>query len=156
MVPVLGKLTHYMHDTNFANPEGRSPFEYTFNMKMWEYISQNPVLQVGMMDYMEGRRKGAVRWLDFFPIESLLEKSSPTKEDVLFVDIGGNQGHDLKMLKDRHPNIPGRLILQDLPKVIDGLKGPLEGIEAMPYDFFTPQPIKGIYSSCHPQRQKEK
>jgi hypothetical protein len=147
-VPTTAKLIEYMRETGFENPVGKSPFEYAFNMKVWEYIGQDPVLQSSMMDFMEGRRKGVVRWLDVFPIDSFLEGISSKKDDALFVDIGGNQGHDLKLLKERHPDLPGRLILQDLPEVIDRLKGPLEGIEAMSYDFFTPQPIKGIYSIC--------
>jgi hypothetical protein len=130
-VPTIAKLTEYMRKTGFENPVGKPSFEYAFNVKMWEYTGQNPVLQSGMMDYMEGRRKGAVRWLDIFPIESFLKGISSKKDNVLFVDIRGNQGHDLKLLKERHADLQGRLILQDLPEVINRLKGPLEGIKVM-------------------------
>ena len=63
---------------------------------------------------------------------------------VLFVDVGGSKGHEAMIFHTAHPDIPGRLILQDVPSVIDQFrKDPSQGIELMPYDFFTTQPIKG-------------
>jgi hypothetical protein len=63
---------------------------------------------------------------------------------VLLVDIGGNQGHDLKLFQDQEPGLPGRLVLMDLPEVVNKITTPLNGIEVIPYDFFTPQPITGF------------
>lgn len=80
-----------------------------------------------------------------YPAASELAEKT-TDDSVLLIDIGGNQGHDLKIFKERHPNLPGRLILQDLPEVVNKITTPLEGIEVIPYDFFTPQPIKGTLS----------
>ena len=40
-------------------------------------------------------------------------------------------------------DIKGRVILQDLPRVIEDISDPLPGVEKIGYDFFTPQPIKG-------------
>ncbi len=62
------------------------------------------------------------------------------------MDIGGSLGHDLRSFKVRHPSKSGRLILQDLPHVIENAKQNPDlypAIEKMPYDLFTPQPIKG-------------
>ncbi|KAJ5631537.1 S-adenosyl-L-methionine-dependent methyltransferase [Penicillium longicatenatum] len=45
---------------------------------------------------------------------------------------------------ERFPDIPGRLIVEDLSSVIQNIKAPLgEGIEAIGYDMFTEQPVKG-------------
>ncbi|KAJ5197301.1 hypothetical protein N7449_007780 [Penicillium cf. viridicatum] len=60
------------------------------------------------------------------------------------VDIGGGLGHDLAGLKRKFPNLPGRLVLEDLPDVIEHAKESIEdGIEVVGYDMFTKQPLKG-------------
>lgn len=83
------------------------------------------------------------RWFDHIPVTSKLQVHSPS--DVLVVDVGGGVGHDLIAFKEKHPELQGKLIVQDIATVIDGIApGSLpEGIEAMKYDFFTPQPVKG-------------
>jgi hypothetical protein len=93
---------------------------------------------------MGGCREGQPRWLDIYPFEAELAGKT-TADSVLLVDIGGNQGHDLMTFRKRYPKIPGRLILQDLPEPIDKILPPLESIEVMPYDFFTPQPVNGMF-----------
>ena len=99
------------------------------------------------MDYMGGRRKGGIRWPDIYPVESQIKGTlKGTKDEILWVDIGGNQGHDLKMFRELHPNIPGRLVLMDLPAAIENNESDMTGIEMVAYDFFTPQPIKGSTS----------
>ena len=82
-------------------------------------------------------------WFHHFPVQEKLaveERTAP-----LIVDVGGSKGHDLVKFKQCYPSLQGRLILQDLPEVIEEAKalGNLDGIEAMAYDFFQPQPIKG-------------
>ena len=92
---------------------------------------------------MGGYRQGKVSWMDptFYPVESLCQDVHT--DDVLLVDVGGGLGQDLKELKTKHPQLPGRLILQDLPKVIAQIQSVTNGIETMAYDFFTEQPVKG-------------
>jgi hypothetical protein len=65
-------------------------------------------------------------------------------ESVLMIDIGGSSGHDIIDFHKAFPNLPGRLVLQDLPSTIDVIpRGTLpKGIEPQGYDFFTPQPVK--------------
>jgi hypothetical protein len=61
----------------------------------------------------------------------------------MMVDVGGGCGHQAKPLKDTFPNLPGKLVVQDLPQM-EG-KG-IPGIEFQAHDFFLEQPIKGKYS----------
>ena len=68
------------------------------------------------------------------------------KEDdgaVLMVDVAGGRGHYLETFRQRFPNAKGRLILQDLPHVIDDFPDLDPRIEGMAHDMFLPQPIKG-------------
>ena len=43
----------------------------------------------------------------------------------------------------KFPNAPGRLILQDLSRVLDKITALDERIERMPYNFLEEQPVKG-------------
>ena len=78
-------------------------------------------------------------WFKCYPVEDRLRAAST---EPLLVDVGGGLRHDLLVFKKAFPELPGRLIIQDLPVVIDDIKDPPYGIEAMKHDFFTPQPIK--------------
>ena len=67
------------------------------------------------------------------------------KEDVLMVDVGGSTGHDILGFSKAHPNISGRLILQDLAGNIESADTKTltaHKIEPMAHDFFTPQPVQ--------------
>ena len=58
------------------------------------------------------------------------------------IDIAGNLGHDLMALKSKF-SLPGQLVLEDLPDVIDNVEGLSEDIQKIKYNFFTPQPVHG-------------
>ena len=64
------------------------------------------------------------------------------KSEVLIVDVGGGRGDALHDLRTARPDLEGRMVVQDLPEVITGMKD-TPGVEAMGHDFFTPQPIEG-------------
>ena len=70
-------------------------------------------------------------------------------------------GHELANFHKAHPDVPGRLILQDLPIVLDKVRdNPSQDIELMNYDFFTPQPVKGarayyFRNICHDWPDKD-
>ena len=80
---------------------------------------------------------------DFYPVFERLQQDQRGDQDVLLVDIGGGMGHDLEEFRTKHPNIPGRLVLQERPEVIAQITQNNPKIEIKAYDFFTPQPIKG-------------
>lgn len=80
----------------------------------------------------------------FYPVKERLESGTKeAKNEVFLVDVGGGIGHDLQELKKKHPDLSGRLILQDQPNVIDQIGQSLDGIELTVHDFFTSQPVKG-------------
>jgi hypothetical protein len=76
-----------------------------------------------------------------YPVKERLGNAKD--DEVLVVDIGGGAGHDLLGFKERHPEVKGRLILEELPYMIDRVVGKLDGVELVEHDFYTPQPIKG-------------
>ncbi|KAL6717503.1 hypothetical protein ACLMJK_005418 [Lecanora helva] len=159
-LPIGAVLPQYLRETGVhqfpTKPEDRSPFFYGHNMQFWDFFETHPRDRADFDNLMEGRRKGLPEWYEMFPMASKLGPN--TKRDpgaVLFVDVGGNKGHDAINFHHTHPEIPGRLILQDLPPMIERVrKDPPKDIELMTYDFFTPQPIKGarVYyfrNICH-------
>lgn len=66
----------------------------------------------------------------------------------MLVDIGGGYGHDLEAFRNAFPESSGRLILEDIPQAIDELPARRKWLmEAINYDFCTPQPIIGTCAS---------
>ncbi|KAL8801767.1 MAG: hypothetical protein Q9182_004239 [Xanthomendoza sp. 2 TL-2023] len=77
-------------------------------------------------------------WFDVVPFSS----SDCAPERAYFVDVGGNIGHQSRRLKAKYPNLPGKIICQDLEETIKSAPPMVEGVEMMAHDFFTPQPVK--------------
>lgn len=59
----------------------------------------------------------------------------------MLVDVGGGYGHEIQEIRKRYPDLPGRMIVQDLSDTINQITA-APGTEAMAYDFFTPQVIQ--------------
>ncbi|KAL7007023.1 hypothetical protein EMMF5_003249 [Cystobasidiomycetes sp. EMM_F5] len=90
--------------------------------------------------FMSVQRMGMPTWLDVYPYKAAASNLAP--ERVLFVDVGGGIGHQSVALREALPNVPNKIILQDMEQVIPmAIKHP--GIEAQAHDFFQPQPVKG-------------
>ncbi|KAF2688309.1 S-adenosyl-L-methionine-dependent methyltransferase [Lentithecium fluviatile CBS 122367] len=62
------------------------------------------------------------------------------KVTVIFVDVG-SVGHQSIGLRERFPDLPDRIIIQDTSQVIEMVQ-PSHDIEPQIYDFFMPQPVK--------------
>lgn len=148
--PIGAKLVEYMHETGVhqfpKDPSEKSPLQYTFGVNFWEFFEKHPDQRKYFDDYMATRRVGLSTWFETFPMAShLCPDARMDPEAVLLVDVGGNYGHEITAFHKAYPDAPGRLVLQDLPSMIDKVcnETPHSGIECMPYDFFTPQPVKG-------------
>jgi len=150
-------MAQFFKSTGWTNPTSPSNNPYTFahhtnGLSMWEYIEQFPDRKRAFNNAMLAQNQSTIWTVSIFPFHTYFfalnsaSPVSPTKqEDVLVVDIGGGKGHVSDQIKTMLKDIPGRVILQDLPSVIDDITDPLEAVERMKYDFFTPQPIKGAY-----------
>ncbi|KAK7402779.1 hypothetical protein QQX98_011459 [Neonectria punicea] len=107
--------------------------------------------------HMAGYRQGRVPWMTpgFYPVQERLIEGGDTRPSAPFlVDIGGNMGHDLVEFHQYHPHAPGKLILQDLPAIIESIQELDPAITPMSYNFHTKQPVKGarayyIHSCLH-------
>ena len=94
--------------------------------------------------FMTGQRADRKQWFDFFDVNDILLKDAKSGPgDTLLIDIAGGEGHDVAEFHRRYPDAPGRLVLQDLPPVIDSIQSLPPKVERQKHDFFTSQPIKG-------------
>jgi demethylsterigmatocystin 6-O-methyltransferase len=84
---------------------------------------------------------GQKTWLDAVEFKELVEGG--TAETPIFVDVGGGIGSQCALLKTKLPDLPGRVILQDMPQAID-FALPTPGVENTAVDFWGEQPIKGM------------
>ncbi|KAI9690721.1 MAG: hypothetical protein M1820_009873 [Bogoriella megaspora] len=145
-MPVTARLYQYFERTGYKNPEDayNSPFQFGLNTNdhYFEWLKRNPEDQQAFNSVMTmGRTYRSEEWYKFYPVEQRLQVKDT---EVVLVDIGGGIGHDISEVKAQFPNLPGRMILQELPHVIDSIQQPLaSGIETLKHDMFTEQPIKG-------------
>ena len=95
--------------------------------------------------WMSAQRTGEISWLDTFPLTSFCDDEDTQSIDLtpIFVDVGSGMGHQCLALRDRLPNLKGRIIMQDLVTVLKRA-APIEGVTQMAHDFWSEQqPVKG-------------
>lgn len=130
--------------------DGSYQLAYNTELNFFQYLQANNPLGFQFNHHMGGYHQGRPSWMDagFFPVkERLVEGFDNSEGSAMIVDVGGSYGHDLEEFCAKHPDVPGRLILQDLPIVIDQVKKLDARIEPMSYDFLTEQPVNGKSTS---------
>ncbi|KAI4243074.1 MAG: hypothetical protein LQ352_007105 [Teloschistes flavicans] len=144
-----GRLVDYMRGPGmyqFADKPGEMTlFEYAHGTEtIFELLEKNPEQKEAFDDYMRSRRlSNSLQWFDIYPAATEFANAHVGVNEILLVDIAGGPGQEVERFKQRYPDIPGRCVLQDLPLTLQRIDRLSEGIEAMAYDFFTPQPLKG-------------
>ena len=151
MFAVYADWPAFLKETRYANPidKDKSAFKYAYKTDhhYFDFISQpgNEERLKNFMGHMRFKTLG-LKWFEEPKIiEAVFGDEGVGKEDVLLVDVGGSTGYDILNFHQTHADISGRLVLQDLPATIHNLdKTALaeKGIEALPHDFFTPEPIQ--------------
>ena len=124
------------------------PFQKAHNtdLSLFQYMNTvAPVMGSRFHSAMEGWGKFTQELtLDTFPFNEVLKN-----EKIVFVDVGGGQGHMMKKVLARWPGLKGRIVVQDQVSTLEDMGGKtVEGIEFMGSDFFEGQPVKGMF--CHP------
>ena len=109
---------------------------------MW-YATKKPDILVHFNLYMAAMDLGAPTWLDVYPWKEKTEGLGPAQP--FFVDVGGGMGHQCIALRGKVPELPNRVIVQDIAATLQQvIKHP--GVEAVVQDFFEPQAVKGKLS----------
>ncbi|MCJ1386457.1 hypothetical protein MMC17_009583 [Xylographa soralifera] len=150
--PAFFALPEHLSKTQYKNPDNPADgaFQLGWDTKdhFFGWVSQRPERLTQFQNHMAGYRTGRPSWMDpdFYPVAKNLVEGARTGDDAVFlVDVGGGKGHDLQELHRKHPTLPGKLVLQELPSVVEeaSAAGLDPKILAMPHDFFTNQPIIG-------------
>lgn len=160
MVPFVAKANligpEYFQQRNYKWPDDAKDVPGTFatgdagKLNFFEVMKKYdkfPGLESLMKVWLDKRPHWSDEAAGYYPIRKRLIQGAETGPEAAFlVDLGGGHGQDfLRLLANVPENeIPGRLILQDLPHVIDDIApGSLpDKVEKMQHDFFTEQPIK--------------
>ncbi|GAW14649.1 hypothetical protein ANO14919_040520 [Xylariales sp. No.14919] len=143
-MPLWQIMPEFLRKHNYQDvTDGRATvFQSAFKTdgNLFEWLHLNPVHQASFIKFMELQKATRGVWFDKFPIPREARSWDPNMP--VWVDIGGNVGHYCRLFKERFPEVPGRVILQDIPLTIEkALRTP--GVENMSHDFFEEQPIKG-------------
>ncbi|ROW06975.1 hypothetical protein VMCG_04042 [Cytospora schulzeri] len=119
----------------------RSTGSVTSPIKSWFTLARDPERAIDMARGMRSLSTGSLA-VTAFPFGEELGKLDIKDDEIAIVDIAGGQGHIMMDIRARYPELKGRIIVQDLPAVLDTVPGgPPKGIEFMPYNMFTPQPV---------------
>ena len=149
----MAKMPSFFKETHYQQPEDplKGALQHAFgtDKEAFDYWHQFPDVLDNFNTFMTGNRGSRPSWVEWWPVEeqifrgSTLDKGSP-----VLVDIAGGRGHDVQAFKNKFPG-KGRLVVEDLPVVIDDIKELDAEIERVKYDFFNSQPIQGttIYMS---------
>lgn len=156
-LPCIQKIPEYLKSINYRNPNDPSfsGLQYAQNLAVdgFTWLGDNPELLTRFNNFMEGYRGNRPHWTEWFPVHGRIIDSEVLATDTpILVDIGAGRGYDLIKFSKWFPNAAGRLILEDLPTVIDEIRGAYDleaaGIRAVPFDFFADvQPMKGKIGS---------
>ncbi|KAL3441960.1 S-adenosyl-L-methionine-dependent methyltransferase [Aspergillus insuetus] len=122
-------LPEFLEKTNYRNPTSvtDTAFQlgYKTNMGFFGHVQQEPITATRFNNHMGVYAQGRVRWMNrgFYPVyEQLIAGMQISDDDVLLVDVGGSFGHDLSDFRRKWPDVPGQLVLQDLPEPVKGAR----------------------------------
>ncbi|KAH6679190.1 S-adenosyl-L-methionine-dependent methyltransferase [Halenospora varia] len=140
ILPDFLKENKYHEITDVAN----TPLQKAFNTNLpaFLWIQTMPSNFAHFNNWMTVQHMGMPVWLDIYPYQDKAQAIKGDVERTFFVDVGGGLGHQSIALRSEVPDLKNKILLQDQPMVLQfAIEHP--GVEKMPYDFFTEQPIKG-------------
>ncbi|OBT41467.1 hypothetical protein VE00_08072 [Pseudogymnoascus sp. WSF 3629] len=155
VAPAAYRLPEYMstHDsTGILNPR-TSPFAWHNDREgknFYECLLEWPE-RLQRFNIAMTTQEAALPVLGMFPFATLpasIDTSDP--ERAFIVDVAGGRGQSLlqiiREIKESGVTGIGRAILEDRERVLDAIPADaLPGVEKVPIDFFTPQPIKNAH-----------
>jgi hypothetical protein len=147
IVGAAQKAPNYFREGGYRCPtdprDGLMQYAFQTKLTTFELFKSIPRVFRDFNTFMGNTMGAREYWVDWFPVpERLLDGTESQTGSALVVDVGGGRGHDMLAFNAKYPG-RGRLVLQDLPSITDGLDDLDPYVEVMPYDFFTEQPVKG-------------
>ncbi len=151
-----GALSAFLEKSKYEDSTDIKDCAWQMGMRtdehLFPYLVKHPEIGRLFGDAMGGYSLSRARWfddgcVDVAKVLNLADESAVVegeKGKVMLVDVAGGAGHDIELFRKKFPEIKERLVLQDLPSVIEMYeKQHPDGVEAMAHDIFTAQPILG-------------
>ncbi|PNP59076.1 hypothetical protein THARTR1_01324 [Trichoderma harzianum] len=137
--PAFQALPDFLKETGYQNRPQTSALQKGLNTELglFPWLKQHPDLLKDFQSLMGIPKEG--NCLDVIPLESTVTSDH---QGPVFVDIGGNTGHQAKHLLAKYPELAGRVVVQDREETIKSASD-VKGFQLMAHDFFSPQPVKG-------------
>ncbi|KAH7076143.1 S-adenosyl-L-methionine-dependent methyltransferase, partial [Paraphoma chrysanthemicola] len=142
----IAAIPEYLAENGYKNPTDAhdAPFNLAFDFKGKTYFDLmaqpgNERLADAFNKTMEmNKSQDDAKFINSYPAAERLKQDDPDR--VLFVDIGGSLGHQVRKFAETYPSLAGKLVLEDLPEVIEQAIDVPSSITKIGHDFFTPQP----------------
>jgi len=149
--PALTALPQYLRETGYKNPSDMSYCPWHVGHRTaqspFDWLQSHPEHMEVFLPWMTVQREGLPIFLDVIDFQKEFAQEITDDSTAVFVDVGGAMGHQCVALKQRHPELRGRIVLQDQAHIIEQVKAnPMPGFDGIgveSYDFFTPQTIRG-------------
>ncbi|GAB1212356.1 hypothetical protein ATERTT37_001494 [Aspergillus terreus] len=143
IIPVCHKLPETLARTHYANPTDATKVAlqdaFDIDGDVWAFFKAFPKYGAMFDWHMQMQRAALTDWARIATM--MKERGAARDDEVVFVDIGGGNGHECLRLQAAYPELTGKLVLQDLPEVI--ARAPeIPGVENMACDIFKPQPVQ--------------
>lgn len=147
--PIVRAVPEFFKENKYQDIDSttNTPFQKAHNttLSAFDWLVQQPKHFEALQKVMTSI-EGSEWTVGFDLLDSEVAKIPSTSpqpyEKFFFVDVGGGHGHQCIQLGKKYPALLGRLVLQDLPAVINKLP-PIEGVKAESHDFFQKQPVTG-------------
>ncbi|PSN62806.1 S-adenosyl-L-methionine-dependent methyltransferase [Corynespora cassiicola Philippines] len=148
----FAELPDYLQSIGFQNPQNPKDgaFQYANHCEgAFEWLKKRPKVFQAFHGYVHAVTAHRPSWHQMYPVHDYLVDSINSDGDSsALVDIGGGTGQTLQDFQASFPEFTGRLILQELPEVIEaaaamGVDKGESRIELQVHDFFQPQVVKG-------------
>lgn len=153
-MPTHLKMHDFLAYNGWKSPDSVSnnPYTYTHDTGgkgMFQHLASYPSRMEAFNKGMTMQAMTSGWMLDVYPFKKVISDQKPATNDPVAVDIGGGKGRAIRQIRSLCDGLPGRYILEDQEHVIRSIVPPPDGIEMVPHDFFTEQPVKGkIFSYC--------
>ncbi|KAF7618333.1 hypothetical protein AFLA_007230 [Aspergillus flavus NRRL3357] len=144
--PTYQEMPRYLAETGYQNPtsftDGIFQRAHKTDLHTFAFVHGDPVRSAHFNHFMKAQRGSQPKCFDLYPFDE--ESKGWPSDKPLFVDVGGGAGYQTVSFLERFPNLPGRVVLQDLPEPIEDAKSVVpENVERMAHNFFEPQPVIG-------------
>ncbi|KAK3317962.1 S-adenosyl-L-methionine-dependent methyltransferase [Apodospora peruviana] len=155
-------LPSYFDTYGKREPEGPSHIPTSFlagkpHLEYFELLNEDPDRIKMFMQAMSVTHR-RVPTTGMYDMSWLLQQAAEEPDRPVWVDVGGGNGHTIKVFREAHPKLrTEQCVVQDLPEVIETAKEvarkdeKLKGVQWVPMNFHKEAPVKGalIYYLRH-------